>query len=149
MTSRIKYFILVYIISQVILVSYIPVSASDDYPMRFGHGLYAPVYDLSPLDAGQIYFLTSQQRAVLNIENTADLISNDLRFYHPDFVTAGREIYLSSGNIGTGSTKVLWRGRPFRDPSTLAADLSLLPPYSIGGLRMKSSGLARDAPPDP
>ena len=106
----------------------------DEPPVRFGHPLFNPNYTLSPLDGGDIYQLTSLERAVLNIEHSGDLLGNDIRFFHPDFVTAGRTVMLASLGSGVNGTRLLWRGRPFRDIGTGRANFDLMPLYSVGGI---------------
>ncbi|MDP8229145.1 MAG: hypothetical protein P9M15_06805, partial [Candidatus Electryoneaceae bacterium] len=73
---------------------------ADEPTVRFGHPLFNPLYTLSPLDGGDIYYLTPLDRAVLNIEQSGDLLRKDMRFFHPDLVTAGRTVVLSS--LGSG-----------------------------------------------
>ncbi len=120
----------------VLLFAGLAVADTTDQPsILFGHPLFSPVYLTTPLDAGYIYTLTSIQRALLNVEHSGDLLGWDVGFFHPDLVTAGREVCLSSLGAGLSGTKLLWRGRPFRQLRTGRADLSLIPPSVVGGVR--------------
>ncbi len=124
-------------------------------PVRFGHPLYNPDYDLTPPDSatldvalfesvpfnetpltsGDIYYLTAFDRSILNLEHSGDLLGNDVRFFHPDLVTLGRTVQLSSLGSGISSTRLLWHGRPFRDLRTGQAYFDLIPLHAVGGVK--------------
>jgi hypothetical protein len=83
--------------------------------------------------------------ATTKIENVGDLFFPEPGIYHPDLVTAGRPVYLSSYSNGVRSTRVFWRGRPLRDMRTGRSDLNLLPIANIGSLRAESWGALNGA----
>ncbi|MBM3329350.1 MAG: hypothetical protein FJY67_07760, partial [Calditrichaeota bacterium] len=99
---------------------------------RFGPRFFA-YPSTSILDGpGAIWTLSPHSRAVTNVRHTGDLFRGDIRFYHPDLATPGREIVLSPLGMGEAYNRVLWRGRPWRMPGTWRGDLSLLPPNIVG-----------------
>ncbi|MFC2150487.1 hypothetical protein ACFLQV_03175 [Calditrichota bacterium] len=107
----------------------------DSLRTWIGHPLYQPDYTTTPLDVGEHKCLSRQDRIPLNLENSSDLLWRDLWFYTPNFVTEGREAYLSPAMAGYDRTLILWRNRPFRDPGTLHSDFSLIPVNWIGSVR--------------
>ncbi len=134
------------LLQSLLLIPFVLFAQVDDpYPTRFGHALFNPEYIDSPLDIGSIYYLSPIQLATLNIENCADLMGANPELYHPDLVTAGRSVYISSVCSGPRGTRVFWQGRPFRDIRTGRSDLSLLPPVYIGGLRSVHWGVLNGA----
>ncbi|MCF7811354.1 hypothetical protein K9N50_10255 [bacterium] len=116
-----------------------------DYTFGFGYPLFNPQYISTPLDAGSYYSLQPMKLATSKVENVGDLFFPEPGIYHPDLVTAGRPVYLSSYANGLRGTRVFWRGRPLRDMRTGRSDLNLLPIANIGGLRAESWGALNGA----
>lgn len=104
-------------------------------PYRFGNPLYEPTFYNSPLDCGNIYFLSPSRHATMNLEDTGDLLGFNPELFHPDLVTAGRSVFISSFYSGPRGTRAFYRGRPFRDIRTGRSDLSQIPPALVGGVR--------------
>ena len=111
------------------------VAGSDPIPFRFGHPFYDPDYVTSPLDGGILYLLSPLKYATCNYEHVGDFTWFNPEFFQPDLVTSGSNVFLSSLYSGPRGTRALWQGRPFRDGRTSRADLSLIPPAYIGGMR--------------
>lgn len=122
--------------------SFLPVLAEEkesDSPIRFGHPLFNEFDTLDYQDPAYMR-LTPGERAVLNLRHTVDLFSKDIRFYHPDLVTPGREALLSPLGAGLNWSKATWNGRSWRDARTNRAVLNLLPPMMIGSAESSIGG---------
>ncbi|MDP8241376.1 MAG: hypothetical protein P9X24_19995 [Candidatus Hatepunaea meridiana] len=137
-TDAIRLFMILIVV--LLLRSVSSATEDDFYHHRFGYSLFNPNYISTPLDCGDIFLLQPPQLAILNLENCSDLIGFNPQFFHPDLVTAGRRVFLSSLYTGPRVTRVLWRGRPFRDARTGRSNLSLLPLIAVGGLRSTHYG---------
>ncbi|NQU06236.1 MAG: hypothetical protein HQ568_09105 [Calditrichaeota bacterium] len=111
-----------------------------DPTCRFGYALFNPHYTITPLDAGSFYRLQSHTLATSKIEHAGDLFFFDPTIFHPDLVTAGRPVYLSSLYNKPRGTRIFWNSRPFRDTRTGRSDLSLIPVAYIGSLRSEQWG---------
>mgnify|MGYP000318296368 CR=1 FL=1 len=118
-------------------VNFAPRSASAT---GFGPLTYQRSDSASRPDYGWILTLSPLHRAVFNIENAGDLLQWDQRFFHPDLVTAGREIALSAGGYGPDGTRLIWRARPWRNLRNSRADFQLLPPLFINRVRSTEAG---------
>lgn len=105
-----------------------------------GHPLFHPVYAQTALDGGRIFTLNPLQRNYLNIENSLDLLSGNIRFYQPDLVTDGQELATSSSGSGLSAVKLYWRDRPQRNPRSGRADFNRIPAHFVGGVRSVGTG---------
>lgn len=112
----------------------------DPPPYLFGHALFDPHYVDTPLDAGSSYYILPIHFATLNLEHSGDLFGLNPLLFHPDLVTGGRQVFISSLYQGPQGSRAYWRGRPFRDVRTGRSDLSLLPLAGIGGARAELWG---------
>lgn len=121
----------------------IGVGDDDKAPMNFGHPFFTPEYFLFPTDGGDIYLLYPHDASILNLEHSGDLLQNDLRLFHPDLVSAGREVFLSSLGAGVDYTRLLWRDRPFRNARNCRADFNLIPLKAVGGVRSTHFGVLK------
>lgn len=103
-----------------------------------GYTLFNPVYELNVLDGWDIFELTSDQRNLLNISNSADLLSADINSFSPTLAVDGREFAVSIQGVGLVGTRLLWRDRPMRNPRNNRADFNRVPALFISGVRSAS-----------
>lgn len=89
---------------------------------------------------GSIKTLTLDERSTLNIEHSGDFIICTPGFFHPDLVTDGRIVTLSSAGFGGDGTRLLWQGRPWRNLRNGVAGFQLIPPLFVGGVRSVTVG---------
>lgn len=112
----------------------------DEPPKLIGHSLFNPDYSDSTEDLGDIHHLTPNKRNTLNIKNSADLLSDNIGFFFPDLVSAGREAYLSTWGCGIDDTRLYWNSRPFRSLPNLRSDFRFIPPGLVGSVKSTYSG---------
>lgn len=114
---------------------------STSFPCPFGPPFVQISRGSSEVGFGEEFDLSPSQAATWNIRHTGDLFQGDLRFFHPDLVVAGRPVRLSPDGLGAQYARVIWRGRPMRDPWTFQADLGWLPTAFVGSARTTHTGI--------
>ena len=117
------------------------VADSTTVKQKMGFTLFNPVYEINALEGWVEYGLTSSQRNLLNISNSADLLSSEISFHAQKLGVHGRENALSSNGVGAEGTRLEWRGRPMRNPRNCRADFNRIAPLSIGGVRSSSNSM--------
>ena len=119
----------------------VPPNALPDTPHPFGSPFYTSAASTSPLDGWFVWSPTPLQVATWDIRDAGGYLTGAPLFYCPDLVAPGQPVQPSAAGSGNEAGKVLWRGRPFRDPWTGLADLSLVAPWKIGTIRVASPGM--------
>jgi len=107
----------------------------------FGSSFYDLTFPPAFLSSGDIYQLSSGDRAILNLTSAQDLLHNDSRFFVPSLASPGQYGFLSANGAGLDETRLLWRGRPFRNQGDNRAHFELLPIRGIGSVSAATYGI--------